>query len=155
MAQNGGRSRQHYFTDMAYKSDGQVMMVRRVNPEKLPSLLIEQSPPRSPYSNQGKSPKSPKKGKISIKQNKGLHIPEFNEKILKQQENRKERHDSLLGPELDNDMESTSFRIKENMRAGTGITFREGTDHIDHGPRVQQAGKPGSNSYRYSLKEYS
>ena len=32
--------------------------------------------------------------------------------------------------------EGTSFRIRENMKAGVGVTFREGDSHVDQGPTI-------------------
>ena len=44
--------------------------------------------------------------------------------------------------------------IKENMKAGYGIVFREGDHHVDRGPPHSDFRQPGLN-YQYSLTEYS
>ena len=48
-----------------------------------------------------------------------------------------------------------NFRIKDNMKAGYGIVFKEGDHHVDRGPPVSDLMKQSGHNYKYSLTEYS
>jgi len=50
---------------------------------------------------------------------------------------------------------NSNFRIKDNMKAGYGIVFTEGSNHVDRGPPVSELMKKSGLNYKYSLSEYS
>ena len=73
-----------------------------------------------------------------------MTIPKFSQKVLDQISNGSAADQTDVNGkqakiEFDGKMkpdENTNFSFRENMRAGTGIIFREGNDHVDRGPTI-------------------
>lgn len=52
-------------------------------------------------------------------------------------------------------MSEGNFNIKENMKAGAGITYIEGTSHVDRGPSYFQMVKSELGEKQlYTMAEY-
>lgn len=130
-----------------YNDEGEILQVNNVKIERLPKLEGNQLHIKE-ISNSSQGERKGKKGATRNKsQDKNLTVADTTQvKSLAQSRtniNAKSNKDS--NSRTLNQIDSTNqvmsegnFNIKENMKAGAGITYMEGNSHVDKGPTYEK-----------------
>lgn len=144
-----------------FDDQGEILQVNQIKVEKLPRLQGQSAEIVEIYGHD-----LPEDPKMKDKDKKNKKVPTSSKdliprgsnstvNVLGSAKNKESGTRGALAEKNSQVMSEGNFNIKENMKAGAGITYIEGTSHIDRGPSYFQMVKSELGEKQlYTMAEY-